>query len=205
MSKKSVKENAAETGNPFVRIKETIVVEGKDDESAVLAAVSANVICTHGYGIRQQTLDLIKKAYDTVGIVIFTDPDHAGLRIRERLLRDFPNARQAFLTREQAEKDGDIGVENARPESVIRALSAAGCQFEGSSADNSEDADPVCFTPVTMKDMTELGLAGGKDSARLRSKAGAALGIGSANCATFLKRLSFMNIGLEDLIKAFDN
>ena len=44
------------------RIKETIVVEGRDDETAVLAAVEANIICTHGYGISQATIDEIKSA-----------------------------------------------------------------------------------------------------------------------------------------------
>ena len=50
-------------------LKETVVVEGRDDESAVLAAVSANVITTHGYGIRPEKLELIKPAYDSCGIV----------------------------------------------------------------------------------------------------------------------------------------
>ena len=187
-----------------MRVTETIVVEGKDDESAVLAAVSANIICTHGYGIRQETLELIKKAYETVGIVIFTDPDHAGLKIRDRLLKAFPDARQAFLTQDQAEKCGDIGVENARPESVIKALTAAGCHFDDAAADDPISEASCCFTPVTMRDMIELGLAGCRDSAILRSKAGAALGIGTANCSTFLKRLNFMNIGLEALTEALE-
>ena len=55
------------------RIEQTIVVEGKDDVSAVLAAVDANVLWTHGYGINQNTLDLIKAAYERTGIIIFTD------------------------------------------------------------------------------------------------------------------------------------
>ena len=46
------------------RVRQTIVVEGRDDMSAVLAAVDANVLWTHGYGITQQTLDLISAAYE---------------------------------------------------------------------------------------------------------------------------------------------
>ena len=200
-----------------MRIKETIVVEGRDDEAAVLAAVHANVICTHGYGIRQDILDVIKTACDSVGIIIFTDPDHAGLKIRERLLKSFPDAKQAFLTREQAEKDGDIGIENARPEDILKALRAAGCTFEddlrtvGKSV--TEDAfsrggmaedcgGREAFVSVTMEDLIGLGLAGRPDSSSLRSKTGAVLGIGSANTKTFLKRLFFMNISLEELVKA---
>ena len=47
------------------RIKETIVVEGRDDQRAVLAAVDANIICTHGYGISASTLDAIVKANES--------------------------------------------------------------------------------------------------------------------------------------------
>ena len=180
-----------------MRIKETIVVEGKDDESAVLAALDANIICTHGFGIRQETLDIIARAYETTGIVVFTDPDHAGLKIRERLLKLFPEAKQAFLTRDQAEKDGDIGIENAKPEAILNALRASGCVFDGKETVRLEPSEKV-----TMADLIDLGLCGSSDSAALRAKAGAALGIGSANSRTFLKRLDFLNVSLEELVNA---
>ena len=181
-----------------MRIKETVVVEGKDDESAVLAALEANIICTHGFGIRQETLDIIAKAYETTGIVIFTDPDHAGLKIRERLLKLFPNAKQAFLTRDQAEKDGDIGIENAKPDAIINALRASGCAFDDGCAEGrSKPAEKI-----NMADLIALGLSGSSESSALRAKAGAVLGIGSANSGAFLKRLDFMNISLEELVRA---
>ena len=190
-----------------MRLKETVVVEGRDDEAAVLAAVSANVICTHGYGIRPETIDVIRTAYETTGIIIFTDPDHAGLKIRERLLKPFPDAKQAFLTWTQAEKDGDIGIENAKPDAILNALRAAGGTLseDASSGGGSERSyGYVNHVSVTMEDLIRLGLAGSPDSSYLRSKAGAALGIGSANSKTFLKRLLFMDISLEDLVNAVD-
>lgn len=173
-------------------LKQTVVVEGRDDASAVLAAVSANVITTHGYGIRQETLDLIKTAYETCGIVIFTDPDHAGRKIRERLTALFPDARQAYLSEDQAERAGDIGVENASPEDIIRALQAAGCG-EGRAFEAGGTA------AVTMDDMMRLGLAGGPESSGKRVRAGGRLGIGSPNAGTFLRRLNYLGIGLERL------
>ena len=187
-----------------MKIKETVVVEGRDDESAVLAAVSANTICTHGYGIRPEVLDIIRTAYETVGIIIFTDPDHAGLKIRERLLKLFPDAKQAFLTREQAEKDGDIGIENAKPEAILNALQAAGGTFsEGLFCRFSSCTEDIKH--VTMEDMIKLGLAGSSGSSALRAKVGAILGTGSANSKTFLKRLDFMNISLEKLTDAVNS
>ena len=180
------------------RIIETVVVEGRDDQSAVLAAAEVNVICTHGYGINRKTLDLIGSAAENTGIIIFTDPDHAGRRIRERLTKLFPGAGQAFLTPEQAEKDGDIGIENASPEDILRALSAAGCTFCGAGVSGRKAALSES-SPVTMEDLIALGLAGSPKSSSLRQKTGGILGIGSANSKTFLKRLSFFGIDLTEL------
>ena len=172
------------------RITETIVVEGKDDKSAVLAAVDANVICTSGYGLNDSIISLIEAAYRETGIIIFTDPDHAGRKIRERLTGLFPDAGHAYLTRSQSFKDGDIGIENARPEDILKALEAAKASEDAGASD------------VTMEDLFLLGLAGDEGSARRRETAGARLGIGYANTKTFLKRLRFMGISVERLKEA---
>ncbi|MDO5331649.1 MAG: ribonuclease M5 [Bacillota bacterium] len=171
-----------------MNIKETIVVEGRDDETAVLAAIDANVICTHGYGIRPETISVIEKAYNTTGIIIFTDPDHAGEEIRKRLTGLFPNAKQAFLTKSQAEKEGDIGIENAKPVDIISAL-------EKASAIKTDS-----IVTFTIDDLVMLGLAGTDNSAIKRAEVGKGLGIGSANVKTFLKRLNYMGITKEELI-----
>lgn len=169
------------------RIKESIVVEGRDDKTAVLAAVEANIICTHGYGIKQSTLDEIKTAYETCGVIVFTDPDHAGQKIREKVLSVCPNAKQAFLTKDQALKAGDIGIENASPKDIISALKAASASQGG-------------VNRYTMADMDRLGLSGRADSAKKREELGAKLGIGFGNAKTFLKKLNYMNID-ESLLK----
>ena len=97
-------------------VKEIIVVEGRDDTAAIKRAVDANTIETHGFGIRKETWDLIEKAYNEKGIIIFTDPDFAGNEIRRKLTEKFPKAGQAYLSRRDATKSGDIGIENAEPE-----------------------------------------------------------------------------------------
>lgn len=171
-------------------LKETVVVEGRDDMSAVLRAVDANVICTSGYGISKETIELIRAAYESRGIIILTDPDHAGANIRKKLTALFPRAAQAYLTRDQAEKGDDIGVENASAEAIRRALSAVGSEGEGSD--------------FSMDDLIAAGLAGRADSASLRAKLGAELGIGSGNAAAFLKRLKLMGVSREAFEKALE-
>ncbi len=199
------------------RIREAIVVEGRDDEVAVLAAVDACVICTSGYGIRKGTLELIETACKRTGIVILTDPDHAGESIRKKLSRKFPEAKQAYIARGDAYKDGDVGVENAPPAAIINALKAAGAAISSGNSsdfqygapegpeDRIADLEYSFHTPqdsVTRQDMFKLGLGGGAGSAELRSRVGSVLGIGSANAKTFLKRLNAFGISREELEKA---
>ena len=134
-------------------IREVIIVEGRDDIDAVQKAVSADIIATHGYGISASTLDRIRRAYETRGIIILTDPDHAGGRIRKRLTELFPEAGQAYVSRGEAENGDDIGIENAKPEVIRRAIEAAGRTMIDRTAEFDE------------ADMAYYGLTGGICSA----------------------------------------
>jgi len=176
------------------KIKEVIVVEGRDDVSAVLRAVDADVLFTHGYGIAEKTIELIRQAYESRGIIIFTDPDHAGISIRKKLTSMFPEAKQAHLTQGEAERDGDIGIENAQPAAIVKALEAAG----HSTAELPEEELTV------FDDLVALGLAGTPGSAALREAVGARLGIGFGNGNAFLKRLRRRGISRKDLADAVE-
>ena len=175
----------------IIKISEVVVVEGRDDEAAVLRAADAPVICTHGYGISKETIEKIKHAYETKGIIIFTDPDHAGLNIRKKLTGLFPSAKQAHLTRGEAESKGDIGIENASPQAIAAALAAAG-RTERAEAADLPDAE----------DLFDLGLNGSRSSAALREAAGAELGIGGGNGRAFLHKLQRMGISRKELAEA---
>ncbi|MCI2061551.1 MAG: ribonuclease M5 [Eubacteriaceae bacterium] len=169
-----------------MKIKEVIVVEGRDDTAAVRRALDTDTIETHGFGISDATWEMLEKAYSTRGLIIFTDPDHAGETIRSRLTERFPDARQAFLPRDEAEKKGDIGIENAGPEAILEALAKA-------RATKTEGA-PV----FDMKDMYAAGLAGGAGSSARRRELGKALGIGYGNAAGFLRKLNDYGITKEE-------
>ena len=176
----------------MMKIKEIIVVEGRDDTAAIKKSVDAVTIETHGYGITDYTWELISKAYETKGIIVFTDPDHAGEQIRRRILKKFPDAKEAFLYRADAEKSGDIGIENASPESIRQALAKAKC---------SGEMDQELFT---IDDMFMTGLLGQADSAARRKALGKQLGIGYANGKSFLQRLNKYGITREAFCKALE-
>ena len=58
-----------------MKIKEVIVVEGKDDTVAVKRAVEADTIETNGSAISEETLTKIAHAASKRGVIVFTDPD----------------------------------------------------------------------------------------------------------------------------------
>lgn len=107
------------------RIKEAIVVEGRDDTLAVSKAVDAIIIETHGFGLSDKTWKILDKAYRERGLIILTDPDHGGRSIRRKILNRFPGSKEAFVSTEKASKKGDVGIENAAPDDIWEALCKA--------------------------------------------------------------------------------
>lgn len=176
-----------------MKIKEVIVVEGRDDTAAIKKSADVITIETHGYGINERTWNLIETAYRGPGIVVFTDPDHAGEQIRKRIIKRFPDAKEAFLDRGSACRKGDIGIENASPDSIRQALSKAKC-----SVSDAEDARDE----FSMEDMLRAGLAGEKGSAARRQCVGKALGIGYGNVKTFLQKLNKFGVEREAFERA---
>lgn len=182
-----------------LRLGETVVVEGRDDEAAVLRAVDAPVVSTHGWGMPDGNVERIRAAYEKTGIIILTDPDFAGENIRRRLADLFPGAKHAYLARPEASKCRggqvlDIGVENAAPEAIREALLAA--RAKTAAGNGPEDA-------VTPADLAALGLSGGAGSTKLREALGKELGIGSCNAKAFAKRLAAFGISREEFLAAW--
>ncbi|MGP1570138.1 MAG: ribonuclease M5 [Eubacteriales bacterium] len=170
-------------------IGEVIVVEGRDDETAVKNAVKASTIATHGFHINRKTWQQIQNAYETRGIIVFTDPDFAGLQIRKRIKERCPLAKEAFLAKKDALKSGDIGIENASPQAIREALSKV------------RYTKKVFIQTFTQADLLENGLSGGEGAKSKREKLGKALGIGYANTQSFLKKLNEYGITKEEFEK----
>lgn len=174
-------------------LKEVIVVEGKSDIQRIQQAVDAECIATEGFTLRKGVLDKIRVAYEKRGIIILTDPDTAGERIRRVLTKKFPNAKHAFVPRNEAYANDDIGIEQASPESIRNALSVL--HVESVSSSNE----------FAMADLVKYGLSGFPNSAECRATVGALLGIGYGNGKQFLYRLNHYGITREAYERAVTN
>jgi ribonuclease M5 len=173
-------------------IKEVIVVEGKDDITAVKAALDCEVIATNGFGYNKKLVETIKVLSERRGIIILTDPDYEGERIRRDLASKIKNCKHAFLPKGKALKKGNIGVENASSEDIIEAIKKAHPNKVEASIQFSKD------------DLIDFCLAGGQDSKARREKLGEILGIGYANAKQLLNRLNNFGITREEFLEAME-
>ena len=173
-----------------MKIKEIILVEGRDDELQVKRAVDADVIQTHGYAYGNKLKNRLKEISKTRGIIILTDPDYVGKRIRDDISRFVPGCKHAYLPQNKALKKNDVGVENASVEDIKNAIGKAKPKY-------LEESNQIEF-----KDILELGLTGYSESGRLREAVCEKFSIEYGNTKAFIKDLNAFGIGKEDLKKA---
>lgn len=171
-------------------IREVVVVEGKDDVEAVKRAVACECIITHGHGFGDHLLDQLERLQERCGLIVFTDPDYAGKKIRERIRERIPDAKHAFLSRQCALRGDDIGVENASPEAIREALSQAHAKWAEQR------------TEFSREELRSLGLEGGSGAKELRIRLCDLLGMGYANAKQLVARLNAFDISREDFERA---
>lgn len=179
-----------------MKIKEIIVVEGRDDTAKVLQAVDADTIETNGSAVSKEILGQIQHAKDKRGVIIFTDPDYPGERIRHIIDEAVPGCKHAFLRQQDARsKHGrhhSLGIEHASVETIRRALSDVYKLAEAKQND------------ITRQDLIDYGLIGGKQASSRRDQLGNFLQIGHTNGKQLLKRLTMFEITRQQFEQAME-
>ena len=163
------------------QIRQLIVVEGRHDSAKLKEFFECDTIETGGTSLGEEVIELIRAAQKTRGVIIFTDPDSPGNRIRNEINRAVPGCENAFIDKVGIEHAGRVDLEQSLANLII---------YE----DRPQET-------ISANDLYELGLTGSKDSAKLREKAGNALHIGFGNAKTMLRRLNCLGITKEELEK----
>lgn len=171
-------------------IREVIVVEGKADTQAIKRAVQADTLETGGSAISEEIIEQIRQIQQKRGVIIFTDPDFPGEKIRKTISEKVPGCKHAFITPEEGQGKRNLGVENADPETIRRAL-----------ADVKTEV-PDGEVQIDYHRLVDAGLVGGPGSREKRTLLGKILGIGYANGAQLHKRLHLFQISEEEFERA---
>ena len=171
-----------------LKIREVIVVEGKSDTERIHQAVNADTLETRGSAISDETLEYIEELHDKRGVIVFTDPDFSGEKIRKTIREAVPGVKHAFLNRGDAVPNGQgsLGVEHASPEAIRAALK------------NLYTEEPEGQELISRQTLIEAGLMSGADAKKRRQLLGEYLHIGYTNGKQLHKRLNLFQITPEE-------
>lgn len=172
-----------------MKIKEVIVVEGKNDTNVLKSYFECDTIETQGTHLAEKTLKLIEEANKTRGVIIFTDPDSPGEKIRSIINQHINGCKNAFVPKEKSRTSKKVGIEHADKETLEKAL------------ENCVTFDKYTESDLEISDFFELGLTGSNSSKQLRKKLSSELGIGESNAKTLFKRCKMLELTRNDLEK----
>lgn len=148
-----------------------IIVEGKYDKIKLAGIVRGVIICTDGFRVftDRDKLALIRHYAAAAGIIILTDSDRAGFRIRNFLKGAvegsivnvyIPDIFGKERRKSAPSKEGKLGVEGMTEDILRAAFEKAGISGDSSSGRAQGDIDRLL--------LYELGLSGGRDSSARR-------------------------------------
>ena len=170
-----------------MKIKELIVVEGKTDLIFLKSFLEADIVITNGSEISQNTLEFIKVANEKQGVIILTDPDYPGLRIRNKISEYIGDCKHAYIEKNKAIKGKKVGIAEAKKEDILNALKNV-VTYKKENSKNINEAD-----------LYELGLLGKEDSKLKREKVCEYYHLGWCNGKTFLKRVNMFGLSIDDI------
>lgn len=174
------------------RVKEAIIVEGAYDKIKLSGFIDGVIFTTGGFAIfkNKKMQTSVRTLAEKCGIVILSDSDFAGLKIRNFIKQLTPGAKilHAYVPeiagkekrKKKPSSEGILGVEGMSETVIIDAIKKSGATVDGSSAETK------CAHPVTKADFFRVGLCGGPNSSILRSQLARSLGLPSKLSANML-------------------
>lgn len=157
----------------MLHLEQAVIVEGKYDKIKLSSVVDAVIITTNGFSVikDKEKLEIIRFFAKNKGIIILTDSDSAGFKIRNFLkgaVSDgkitnvyIPDIFGKEKRKAVPSKEGKIGVEGIDTQILLEAFRKAG--VISTEADSRRES-------VTKLDLFEAGLSGGNNSAEKRSE-----------------------------------
>ncbi len=154
----------------MIHIKEAIIVEGKYDKERLRQLTDAPILCTHGFALYRSKalLNSIRSFAKSQGVIILTDSDRAGFRIRNYLKTCLDQdcvIKNAYIPsipgkerrKEKPGKDGLLGVEGMTEEVLNEILK-----------DAATTTCEAAIQAVSKADFYQDGFSGKPDSSQRR-------------------------------------
>lgn len=165
----------------MVATERAVIVEGKYDKIRLSSVIDGLIVTTEGFGVfsDREKQRFIKKLAEERGLLILTDSDAAGFRIRNFLKNIVPEEQilHAYIPdiygkekrKDAPSKEGKLGVEGIDTETLENALRKCGAFNSCPQHKNSRE--------ITPSDLYEAGLSGKAGAADRRRALLASLGL----------------------------
>lgn len=186
----------------MLHIKETIVVEGKFDKEHLKKVTDAPIICTGGFTLYtdKSIIKAIRTMAKKTGIIVLTDADSAGFRIRNYIKQCVGNegmVKHAYIPTVEGKekrksspgKEGLLGVEGISEEELSKILESV-----TEVCEKMEKTEPK----ITKAMLFEDGLSGGSESHEKRKKLARMLGLPVRISANALLEVLNAAVGYEE-------
>lgn len=174
----------------MIKLKQAVIVEGKYDKIKLSSILDAVIITTDGFGIfkDKEKLSLIRTLAKSSGLVILTDSDSAGFKIRNHIkscITDgeiinvfVPQIKGKEKRKDKPSAEGLLGVEGIDADILRKALNDAGVM--------SENSDRKDF--LSRARLMDDGLIGKENSSSVRAALLKELGLPNlVNTSTMLE------------------
>lgn len=164
-----------------------IVVEGKSDIAFLSSFINAEFVSTNGSDVPEATIDYLLNQSSGKSIIVLTDPDAPGEKIRHKLDSRITGLKHCRVFKKDAIKKGKVGIAETNVDAVIEALN-----FPISQNKRTQGL-------LKAGDLFKLGLVGRADSASLREYIAGRFHLGYVNGKQLLKRINSLNIPYHQL------
>ena len=157
---------------PVIKIKEAVIVEGKYDKIRLSGIIDTVIVETDGFAIfkDKEKQHLIRFLAEKRGIIIMTDSDSAGFKIRSFIkgIIKNDNIKNVYIPdvygkekrKTEMSKEGKLGVEGMETRVIMSALQKAGVLYNENSKKEGRE--------ITHTDFFEDGISGGENSSEIR-------------------------------------
>ena len=155
-----------------IKINEAVIVEGKYDKIKLSGILDTIIIETDGFAIfkDKEKQKMIRFLAEKRGLVILTDSDSAGFKIRSFIkgITKCENVKNVYIPdvygkekrKTEFSKEGKLGVEGMKAQVIIDGLKKAGVICDENDKKTSRE--------ITHTDFFEDGISGGENSSRTR-------------------------------------
>ncbi len=170
-----------------IKYNAVLVVEGKMDKDLIESFMDVDIITTNGSEVSRETIEYIREISKKRDVIILTDPDTPGKRIRDIINNEVPGLMNAFVPKNKCIKGHKVGVAESSKGVILEALN------------HLIPSTPSPTSDLEMSDIYDLGLIGQSDSVEKRKKLEEKLHLGHTNGKTLLARLKALGINKKDL------